>query len=71
MVRAKFLCKTITRSVDGAEITLEPVYGDTEENKKFFKYTPYGEIKVGTVNKAAADQFSPGKEYFVDFTPAS
>ncbi len=38
-----------------------------EENKKFFRYTPSGQISIGTLNPAAWQQFELGKEYYVDF----
>lgn len=67
MVRAKFRCN----SVEDQTVNLSPVIGGSEENDQFFKYTPFGEIKIGTINEAALAQFEPGKEYFVDFTPAA
>jgi hypothetical protein len=47
MVRAKFKCtqKNITDEKTGeAFISLEPVYTGSEENEKFFQYTPGGLI---------------------------
>lgn len=35
------------------------------ENGKFFKWTPYGSIELGTTTQ----QFEPGKEYYLDFVP--
>ena len=29
-----------------------------------------GKIELGTINKAAADAFELGKEYYIDFTRA-
>lgn len=54
-------------------IVLSPVYGNvdaSEENKKFWQYTPSGRIELGTVNPTAWKQFELGKEYYIDFTPA-
>lgn len=78
MVRAKFTVREITRTKHWDKskgeiqtIVLSPVISDgNEENKKFFEATPTGEIKLGTVNEAAARQFELGKSYFVDFSPA-
>lgn len=42
----------------------------TEENAKFHKYTPCGEILMTVDNPAASEQFEIGKQYYVDFTPA-
>lgn len=75
-VRAKFKIDKIERVKNGAgeeELTtvqMSPVYGDSPENKQFFKWTPSGSITLGTINPAAARQFVEGKEYYVDFTPA-
>jgi hypothetical protein len=65
-VRAKFKCDSKTDT----SISLTPVYGDSEENKRFFAATPGGKIDLYVVNKAAVDQFGIGQEFYVDFTPA-
>jgi hypothetical protein len=45
--------------------------GDSEENKKFWKYTPYGNISLNTINDSAMKAFGdPGDLFYVDFTPA-
>lgn len=69
-VRAKFKCIEKHLKEDGENIILQPVYGDSPENKDFFKYTPGGKIELFTINKSASDAFIPGKEYYVDFTLA-
>jgi hypothetical protein len=51
-------------------VKLSVVYGDSEENKKFFKWTPSGTIQIGLLNKEAWSQFPLGAEVHVDFTPA-
>ena len=54
-------------------VVLNPVYGSGDpahENTKFWRATPTGEIKLGTVNAEAASLFELDKEYYVDFTPA-
>ena len=40
------------------------------ENAKFFKYTPAGTLHLQVVNKAVADQFEVGKEYYIDIIAA-
>lgn len=70
VVRAKFKVQSVLQQVDGATVTLQPVVSGSKENEEFFKYTPFGEIKIGTVNPVAAAQFKPGGSFFVDFTPA-
>lgn len=69
-VRAKFKVETITQNESGSNVKLVPVVSGSEENEKFFRYTPFGAIEIGTVNKDAAAQFSPGDEFYVDFTKA-
>ena len=69
--RCKFVCNKVTKQlgfnghpfVYGAEFGV--VYGNSEENKKFFAATPSGNLTVGT---AAQDVFEVGKEYYLDFT---
>lgn len=72
MVRAKFRCWSVIPSSDGAfNIELHAVTEDSsEENKTFWKYTPAGSVTLSTVNKAAADYYEPGVEYYLDFTKA-
>mgnify|MGYP001609875291 CR=1 FL=1 len=77
MVRAKFYVNSITQSkMYGSEtglgytVDLNPVIGGSSENEKFFRLTPSGSIKLGTINEEAAKSFEIGKEYYIDFTPA-
>lgn len=69
-VRAKFKVDAVNEKNDCVDIMLFPVVGDSEENEKFYKYTPAGNIMLCTVNKDAAAQFTPGAEFYVDFTEA-
>jgi hypothetical protein len=69
-MRAKFICTSKTETMQGIEVTLHPVVNGSEENKKFFKYTPYGDIKIGTINQDAAAEIVIGAQYYVDFTKA-
>lgn len=70
-VRAKFKC-TYKAAADTegntSDIRLEVVTSGSAENEEFFKYTPSGKLEFGTINKAAADMFEEGKEYYLDFT---
>lgn len=77
MVRAKFKVDKIERTKYGSEemqtICLSAVYGSdkaSDENKKFWKYTPVGNVNLGTINAEAAAYFELGKEYYIDFTKA-
>lgn len=66
-VRAKFRCDTNS----GETIVLYPVSDGSQENEKFFQYTPDGKIALQIVNPSAAAAFEVGKEYYVDFIPAN
>lgn len=68
-VRAKFRVQSITAIEEGYTVHMEPVTTGSPENEEFFKYTPYGSIKMGTINSEAVKQFHPGQEVYVDFTP--
>lgn len=76
MVRAKFRCiqkveKTFGPDNEkGYDIHLYAVTDDIEENSRFFKFTPYGELTMGVLNPDAAVQFEEGKDYYVDFKEA-
>ncbi len=76
-VRAKFKVNRIERSLfrDGVEvqtIVLSPVYSHDKdsENARFYQATPSGEIRLGTVNAAAAAAFELEGEYYVTFERA-
>lgn len=51
-------------------VIFQPVYGDSEENKKFFEATPSGEIKLGVVNQEVWPFFELDTEYTVTFKKA-
>lgn len=48
-------------------IEARPVYGGSEENKKFFRATPGGEMKLYVLSKEAGEYFEPGDEVIVTF----
>ena len=70
-MRCKVVCNSKQDKGDSVDLTFGPVTSGSEENKEFFKATPGGTISFYTVNKTAADRFEQGKEYYVDFSPAS
>lgn len=75
MVRAKFYVSEVKRvkwqnQEELVTICLHPVVSGSEENKEFYKYTPSGQIELGTINAEAAKQFELGKEFYVDFSLA-
>jgi hypothetical protein len=76
-VRAKFRVNNVTPYTDqsgkpnGYRVDMAPVYDSNpeSENAKFFQATPWGQITLGVMNPAAAGAFTPGAEFYVDFTP--
>ena len=71
VVRAKFKVEEVTQNTQGHSVRLTPVTSGSPENEQFFKWTPWGDIKIGTINAEAAAQFKPGQQFYVDFTPAA
>ena len=71
MVRAKFNVAEITKygNGGGGKVVLNAVLGHSEENKKFWQYTPSGKIEIWIDNPEAFKAFEFG-EYYVDFTKA-
>ena len=71
-VRAKMKCESVvSENKDGSGIVLlRPVISGSEENDKFFKFTPSGELRLCAINAEAVSQFEEGKEYYVDISPA-
>jgi hypothetical protein len=56
----------------GWNINFNAVYNNkdgthNEENAKFWKFTPAGNISFYTVNEEAAKAFKQGKYFYVDF----
>ena len=67
-VTAMFVCEGKTHDTQTPEqgnILLRAVTGGSEEAKRFFAFTPYGELRMGTLNSAAFEQFEPGKTYLL------
>jgi len=61
-------------SVEMRSVKFAPVYANNDpkhENSKFWNYTPMGSIDLGTINPGAWQHFEIGKEYYVDFSPAT
>lgn len=77
-VRAKFKVQSITRQQhwdvlkgEIQTIKLTPVTSGSAENASFYAATPSGTIELGTVNGEAAQKFTLGGEFYVDFTPVT
>jgi len=54
-------------------VVMAPVFGNGDpehENTKFCQASPSGEVRLGTINPAAWEQFDLGAEYYIDFTRA-
>jgi hypothetical protein len=69
-VRAKFKVDYVTKFASGSQIQMSPVTCGSAENEKFYNYTPGGSMSLTTINDEAAKMFVPGKEYYIDITPA-
>lgn len=74
MIRCKFICNSVTKQKgsgpDGFSYSAQfnAVYSGSPENDAFFVATPSGSVTLQTIK---ADVFEPGKEYYIDFTPAN
>lgn len=69
-MRAKFKLTEKTETLNGGHVNFEPVTSNSKENEEFFKWTPWGTIKIGTINEKALATMEVGKDYYVDFTKA-
>lgn len=75
-VKAKFRVNDIKNYAgsDGSpqvSVSLNPVYGDSEENKTWSKYTPSGSLNMSITNPNVVGFFELNKEYFLNIEPAS
>lgn len=67
-VRAKFYVDHTEHYTWATKVVARAVTrGD--DNKEWSAATPVGLIELTIKNEHAAEQFVPGQEYFVDFTP--
>jgi hypothetical protein len=67
-VQAKFRCNSKMRvNDDTVTVYLNPVIGDSVENKMWSKYTPSGQIIMNINNPEASDAFVTGKDYLITF----
>lgn len=70
-VRAKFKCSSVENFEGSKTAKLNAVYGTSEENNDFTKFTPNGNLSISITNEAPADGFfEPGKSYYLDFNEA-
>ena len=68
IVRAKFYVNTVDK--ENGRVELWPVTSGSPENEQYYKWTPAGNIVLQTINDHAIQQFTQGKEFYVDFTPS-
>jgi hypothetical protein len=63
-------CESVLKTAFGETIKLNAVVDGSEENKSFSKYTPSASLSMQVDNPDAVGVFTPGRNYYVDFTPA-
>ncbi|MET3699354.1 hypothetical protein SAMN05877753_1027 [Bacillus oleivorans] len=75
-VKAKFVCTNVNKQKWGKQdegsttVVLKAVTSDSEENKKFWQYTPSGHLEMTIKNEAAEKYFELGEEYYLTFEKA-
>lgn len=74
MVRCKIIVaarkESIGRSGNVFSVELVAVMATEGEESVFGKYTPHFDLKLDTLDMVVADQFTPGKTFYLDiFTP--
>lgn len=52
----------------GHVVSLRCVTAEDDKGAEFFKYTPWGECKMGVLSEFASAQFVPGETYSVTFS---
>ena len=76
MLRLKMQVNAVKRvagqsgEIEAEEISLHAVYGNSEENKEWSKWTPSGVLNFTVNNPGAMGKVLPGKSFYVDLTPA-
>ena len=69
-VRAKVRCNAKSANEVNFTTVYEPDGTKNDENARFTKATPWGDIRLGIDNQSALEQFEINKTYYVDFTLA-
>jgi len=67
MTRCKFKVDSKLITENGVRVNMTPVTCGSEENDKFFSFTPSGLFEVFVTNDSA-DKFNPGQEVYIDIT---
>lgn len=69
-VRAKFRCVYVQKDhADHGVVHFQAVTSGSEENESYWKYTPWGELKMGVDNPQAFEKFEEGREYYLELIP--
>ncbi|NTG73286.1 hypothetical protein G6M02_08085 [Agrobacterium rhizogenes] len=68
--RSKFKLVSKNENQAGFSLNFEPVTSGSAENDRFFKFTPWGKLEIGTINADAANGYKVGKEYYLDLIEA-
>ena len=61
-VKAKMKVVSVLQFEGGETVQLQAVYGDSEENKTWSKWTPSGSLQLSVTNPAVFGEFVPGVE---------
>lgn len=70
-VKAKFKCDSVEHFKESKKAKFSPVMGYHGENADFTKLTPSGYLEIYISDETpAAEMFEPGKDYYLEFTPA-
>lgn len=69
-MRAKFRCTEVVLTENNQRRAKMSAVSDhaTEENERYHKYTPSGQLEITVDNPALTDFLVPGKSYYLDFT---
>lgn len=70
-MQAKLKVQYTTPSGEAEVLVMAPVTNDSEANKSYSKYTPWGKLELSISNPDLIGTFQPGDEYIVDFTKVS
>lgn len=69
-ILAKLHCESVLVTDGGRTAKFRAVYGDSEENKSFSKYTPSASLELHVTNPDVFESFQPGRDYLVSISPA-
>ena len=78
VIRAKFRLDEQTnrgqgkkdgKSIIKTDYVFRAVADDSPENKAFWEWTPFGEIKLSCINPEVLKELDIGTEFYIDFTP--